>query len=207
MLDTQKVELSSDSRDGRVNSIKDEDFILSLILNNYKNISIFLKNSLIVEKPKERYWYDFLIRNQDNTFYVPINIKVSSFSKKSSDNISSKQGLYFSLTGINEKPPNSWGKFFEELSINIKEHNSDYYFLVLNKDDKKFYFNSLRRLKSLTPNGNNLPFQCNWTESIKIVERSFQESKKFILGNLYNSIKKRAHILKEFEKSLKDFND
>ena len=57
----------------------------------------------------------------------------------------------------------------------------------------------MKRLKTLTPNGNNLPFQCKWSENKEIVNRNFHESKDFLLNNLSLSVQKRAHIQEEFK--------
>ena len=46
--------------------------------------------------------------------------------------------------------------------INYK-HKKDYYFLVLNKNNNKHVIvNSVKGLKKITPNINNLPFQVKW---------------------------------------------
>lgn len=43
----------------------------------------------------------------------------------------------------------------------MRENNKDYYFLVINKtNNADIFFNSLKMLYELIPNGNNLPFQC-----------------------------------------------
>ena len=201
-LKKQNINLTNYSGDGRINSIINEDEVIEVLLKIYKNIPIFKEIKLTLEKqPKPRYWYDIIIKNYNNDFYCPINIKVSNFSNSSSDNISSKEGLYFSLTGeVNEKCPNTWGKYFELLSKNIKENDTDYFFIVVDKNiNNNIIFNSMKRLKTLTPNGNNLPFQCKWSENKEIVNRNFHESKDFLLNNLSLSVQKRAHIQEEFK--------
>ncbi len=207
-LKKQNIYLSNSNGDGRINSIINEDEVIEVLLKIYKNIPIFKKMNLVLEKqPKPRYWYDILIKNGNNDFYCPINIKISDFSNSSADNISSKEGLYFSLTGeVNEKCPNTWGKYFDLLSKNIKENDTDYFFIVVDKkNNNDIIFNSMRRLKTLTPNGNNPPFQCKWSENKSIINRSFDEAKDFLLKNLSLTVKKRAQILKEFNEAFKDY--
>ena len=63
----------------------------------------------------------------------------------------------------------------------------------------------MRRLKTLTPNGNNPPFQCKWSENKEIINRSFEEAKDFLLKNLSLTVKKRAQILEEFNEAFKDY--
>lgn len=206
-LSEQKINLSSSNADGRVNSIDNEKELTNLILNVYKKLPTFKKLNLVVEEQdKPRCWYDILIKDQNLSFFCPINIKISNFKNSSADNISSKEGLFFSLTGeIQEKCPNTWGKYFNLLSKKIKDNSTDYFFIILNKDNNSIYFNSLKRLKTLTPNGNNLPFQCKWSENTEIVNREFNESKKFLLDVLFKSVKNRAKILDEFFESFKEY--
>lgn len=206
-LKNNGIQLSKNNDDGRVNSIQNEEEVIEILKKIYKDIPIFKKYDIFLEKqPKPRYWYDIVIRNNDNTFYCPINIKISNFSNSSADNISSKEGLYFSLTGkIEEKCPNTWGQFFYKLSKDTKPNDTDYFFIVINKNDiNDIIFNSMKRLKLLTPNGNNLPFQCKWSENRNIVNRTFEESKDFLLKTLRFSVIKRAQILKEFEEAFKN---
>lgn len=206
-LKKQNLCLSNTNDDGRINSIINENEVIEVLLKIYKNIPIFKEMNLIIEKqPKPRYWYDILIKN-DEGFYCPINIKISDFSNSSADNISSKEGLYFSLTGeVNEKCPNTWGKYFDLLSKNIRENNTDYFFIVVDKNkNNDIIFNTMRRLKTLTPNGNNPPFQCKWSENKDIINRSFEEAKDFLLTNLSLTVKKRAQILEEFNDAFKDY--
>lgn len=206
----QKIRLSNLNNDGRINSIINENEVIKIFLKIYKTIPIFNKMNLIIEEqPKPRHWYDILIRNNDNSFYCPINIKISDFSNFSADNISSKEGLYFSLTGqIKDKCPNTWGKYFFLLSKNIKESDTDYFFIVINKNNNdEIIFNSMRRLKSLTPNGNNPPFQCKWSENKDIINRTFDESKFFLIETLSMTVKKRAQILEEFNNFFKDYTN
>ena len=207
-LKKQNLCLSNTNDDGRINSIINENEVIEVLLKIYKNIPIFKEMNLIIEKqPKPRYWYDILIKNDNEDFYCPINIKISDFSNSSADNISSKEGLYFSLTGeVNEKCPNTWGKYFDLLSKNIKENDTDYFFIVVDKNNcHDIIFNSMRRLKTLTPNGNNPPFQCKWSENKEIINRSFEEAKDFLLKNLFLTVKKRAQILEEFNEAFKDY--
>ncbi|MEE3927969.1 hypothetical protein V2E24_00045 [Mycoplasmopsis ciconiae] len=207
-LKKENIYFSKSSSDGRLNSIINEIEIVEVLLKIYKRIPIFNKwNLSLSAHPTPRYWYDILISDPEKEFYCPINIKITNLNKASADNISSKEGLYFSLTGeIKEKCPNSWSEYLELLSKNIKEHERDYYFLVFDKiDNKKIIFNSMRRIKSLTPNGNNLPFQCKWFDNTIPYNRNFEEAQNFLIENLYISINKRAKILEDFNNAFKEY--
>ena len=75
----------------------------------------------------------------------------------------------------------------------------DYYFLVLNKKTRKTSMSALKGLTKLVPNGNNLPFQCNWTENTQYKSRTFEEAKDFLLSNFAKSIRGRTAIGDDFK--------
>jgi hypothetical protein len=58
---------------------------------------------------------------------------------------------------------------------------------------------ALKGLQSLVPNGNNLPFQCNWTENTQYKSRTFEEAKDFLLTNFAESIRGRIAIGDDFK--------
>jgi hypothetical protein len=70
--------------------------------------------------------------------------------------------------------------------LNYK-HKRDYYFLVVNKKNTSdVIINSVKGLKTLTPNINNLPFQINWGRN-----RYFQYKSIIIsIGQFVECIKK-----------------
>lgn len=106
--------------DGRINSINDEESILALIKANP------LKGYTILNAPS-RYWYDFALVN-DTEFY-PINIK--STSGHSADNISSKEGMYYALTGRDPKKDKitTFENFNKKIIEYYKEDiTADYFF-------------------------------------------------------------------------------
>ena len=48
---------------------------------------------------------------------------------------------------------------------------------------------ALKGLQSLVPNGNNLPFQCNWSNNKHDKSRTFKQAKNFLLTELGKSVK------------------
>ena len=81
-------------------------------------------------------------------------------------------------------------------------HNpdADYYFLVINKTQAgDVFWTSLKRLPELTPNGNNPPFQCNWSKNRQHIERTQQEAEAYILGVLRQTFVLRAKALESFD--------
>ncbi len=141
---------------------------------------------------KSQAWYDFKIQNPycpDNKIFV--NIKITNLDKPSADNVSAKQGMGYALTGI-EDMPKEWDKFHELLRTQI-ELGFDYYFLIINKNNTSdCFWTSLKRIETLVPNGNNLPFQCNWSQNKFPINRNEIEATDYILSIYNKSCKKRA---------------
>jgi len=189
-----KVMLSENFDDGRINSSFNEKEIIHLIRANF-DISV----------PKARSWYDFSFI--ENDIFYPVNIKITETN--SADNLNVKLGIYYALTGLMPDFHNEidWLTYFSKLRENIDTYiNKDYYFLVLNKNDAKdIFINSLKGLRKLTPNGNNLPFQCKWKENKEFQKRSHASASKFILKTFGESIKLRSEIYFNFKKYFPEY--
>ena len=175
-LREKNLSLSKSQKDGRINSILNEDEVLKVIEQKFE-----------IEIPNVREWADFYIDN------IPVNIKITT--TQTADNASSKKGLFYALTGKIYKGNNSWEHYLKELKENIKETDKDYYFLIINKkDNQDIFYNSLKSLNKIVPNGNNLPFQIKWDENRIPIRRNFNEAKKMLLEKLGKSIKLRADV-------------
>ena len=137
---------------------------------------------------------------------IPINVKITT--TKTNDNINAKEGIYFSLTGKVYNGSNDWNNFLTSLKNDLaqKEPETDYYFLVINKEDTQdIFFNSLRKIRFFVPNGNNPPFQVKWLDN-KIPDKvSFEVSKKRILGTLGLTLYQRANPWLIFQKNFPDY--
>lgn len=201
--------------DGRINSQEYEEFILEIIekgiKKEYTNIQFI--------KPKIREWYDFALKlNLDEKeYFIPINIKTKDMikNKHGADNLSSKKGLFWSLTG-KEVETNKWDDFFETLLKNTQkdlDYIYDYFLLVFfkNKDNiQDSFWTSLRLIPDaeIRVNGNNLPFQIKHTGKKLCKPRSHQENFNFYLGILIKSIFKRcSSILNGTVLFLNNYND
>ena len=198
-INFKEIELSKTHSDGRINSSIDEEIIYKKIKNNN-----YFKNK-IFKSAKERNWFDFSINFIDykskNEHFFPVNIKIVRGNKN--DNLNCKLGLFYALTG---KIPHfhneiGWKDYFEKLKNNLSDNNKDYYFLVINKDTRKSRFIGLREINKLIPNGNNLPFQCNFDDKQNLIlnKDDWELDKKRILNFFYESIKKRTTIKDYFE--------
>lgn len=180
-LKESPVALSNNSDDGRVNSIENENELL-----DHLDKSPF---GAIIERPQIRAWYDFSIQVGQKSIYI--NIKVSDLTNSAADNLSSKQGMGYALTGITDLPDN-WTDFNQIISRNIRS-GFDYYFLIINKRaTNDVFWTSLKRIEKLQPNGNNLPFQCNWKSNRNWSSRSEEEAIEYILKVYLDSWNKKV---------------
>jgi len=174
--------LSKQSKDGRVNSILNEDEILRIIEQRFN-----------IDVPRARDWADFYIDA------IPVNIKVTTTN--TADNASSKKGVYYALTGTIYQGNNTWEQYLQSLKENISDSEKDYYFLIINKEDTQdIFFNSLKCITSLVPNGNNLPFQIKWKDNKILQRKTFEEAKALILKTLGKSMQLRADAYLSFQK-------
>ncbi|GAA7632992.1 hypothetical protein ckin5_04820 [Helicobacter pylori] len=191
-LKTNPYNLSQPLQDGRLNSSVNEEEILNTI-----------KDYFPIQLPRAREWWDFSF--EENKIFYPVNIKTTT--TKTADNLNGKLGIYYALCGLVPEFNNeiAWEKYFQKLHKDLGANtNRDYYFLIINKNDPKdIFINSLKGIQTLQPN--NLPFQCKWDNNREIVQRSFIESKNFILSALAKSVKLRANIYLTFKEFFGEF--
>ncbi len=169
---------------------------------------LFNTNGIIFEVPlASKFWCDFIIRTQDNRLWLPINLKVSSF--KGRDDLSSKEGVFYALTGIDPltRSIRSWDAYCKELAGHIRRDNcdADYYYLVVRKprpDASKadVFWTTLLSLQNVYPNGNRPPFQCCWKENLAPAQRQRNEAIAYILSVLEETLLQRALALRSFSK-------
>ncbi|EMG97175.1 hypothetical protein [Helicobacter pylori] len=191
-LKTNPYNLSQPLQDGRLNSSVNEEEILNTI-----------KDYFPIQLPRAREWWDFSF--EENKIFYPVNIKTTT--TKTADNLNCKLGIYYALCGLLPEFNNeiAWEKYFHKLHKDLGTNTDrDYYFLIINKNDPKdIFINSLKGIQTLQPN--NLPFQCKWDDNRKIVQRSFIESKNFILSALAKSVKLRANVYLMFKEFFGEF--
>ncbi|MGN8397308.1 restriction endonuclease [Helicobacter pylori] len=191
-LKTNPYNLSQPLQDGRLNSSVNEEEILNTIKGNFP-----------IQLPRAREWWDFSF--EENKIFYPVNIKTTT--TKTADNLNGKLGIYYALCGLLPEFNNeiAWEKYFQKLHKDLGTNTDrDYYFLIINKNDPKDVFiNSLKGIQTLQPN--NLPFQCKWDNNREIVQRSFIESKNFILSALAKSVTLRANIYLAFKEVFGEF--
>ena len=173
--------------DGRLNSAEDEITIIRILQDEYDEKNII--------EGVVRHWWDVKI------FGYPVNIKSSAF--KTADNFSAKGAVLYSVTNLTEEEItkiNSFPDFEGELRKSKGEDNNrDYYCLVLNKTTNEVLMQGLKTLTKLTPNGNNLLFQINWSKNKEIIERSDKEGYEFLIGAYKESVSKKVGIHEGYE--------
>lgn len=200
-----KLTLSQGSGDARQDSTTNEKEIIQYLQNQLGLPRIVGAN---IGKGNNRNWYDFGINIKGREHYV--DIKVADLEQGRADNTNCIGGIYYVLTG--KTPPGSNVGVIRKLKDNLQENDNDFYFLVVNKNYnpknesrlKRAYPMSLRSLKSVKVNGNNLPFQCIWKDNIETVERTYDQSKDFLLSSYGLSVRKRADMYFEFERCFPD---
>lgn len=194
-----KLQLDSSQIDGRLNSQANERQISQALELFGLASERFQSAQLKVEVSPPRFWFDFCIRGPG--VFLPVNVKVSSL--EGNDNLSSKEGVFFALTGVDPKTVriNDWERYCEAIGQHLAtQPAADYYFLVVNKRVAgDVFWTSLKHLPELTPNGNNPPFQCNWSKNRVRASRSREEAVAYILGVLRQTFVLRAKALESFD--------
>ena len=179
-LKSQNIKLCKNSKDGRNNSCDDEEIIINLLKDEFKNL---------IKVPGPRMWYDILVYDKRYK-WLPVNIKTTT--TKTSDNTGNLAMCVYAFTdhdlGLDNLIHYSNGNMSKILVEKLKkeEYNKiskkDYYFLVVNKNDTKdIIVNSAKGLTDLTPNLNNLPFQVCWARNREFRYKNIKDSVKMLL--------------------------
>lgn len=209
-LSTENLKLSKKDTDGRVNSsINEKEIRASIKTAASCNEQFSDQLGLSITDPADRDWVDFTVEGKD--VFVPVNIKVTTMDG-AADNLSCKLGMYYSLTGVRPEFSNSisWGAYTERLATGLAamggDPDADYYFLVVNKRMLgDVFWTSLKRIKVLSPNGNNLPFQADWSKNRDQILREPRDAVKYVLSVFHQSVVLRAKLKEQFEANLKGY--
>lgn len=195
------VVLKKDSADGRLNSQENERQLSGALLLFKRANEWFGAQGYDLIISEARDWHDFTIVGGSENQFIPVNIKVSAFAGQ--DNISSKEGLFYALTGVDPRALyiNRWDYYCEHLAANLDpDTDADYYFLVVNKEEPgDVFWASLKSLEVLASSGSNWPYQCNWSINRKRIHRSNEEATRFLLSVLRESFAKGATPLVSFD--------
>ncbi len=204
-LSEHGIEYTAIMDDGRVNSAINEEQVKAVVEQCFNQNHILRDGGYKYVSADIRDWYDFGVGKEgDSDFFIPVNIKVSVLN---TDNLNCKLGIYYALTGVLPNGMSNeiqWEPFCRALHRDINTRtDGDYYFLVANKNDNKdFFWTSLKQLKVIISNGNNLPFQANWSVNRERVQRSHSDACQFILSAFKESVYKRCRIKDMFDEYL-----
>jgi hypothetical protein len=175
--------------DGRLDSAESEP----IIIEHLKTLFSENNDIEIIDAPRPRHWYDILIKIEGKSY--PVNIKITSGG--TADNVSSKEGLFYALTGMwpeKVRGLTRWTSYNTLLTENLDfSLDSDYYFIIYFKEDEIFLVTSLKRIKELTPNGNNLPFQCDWAKNDTFTNRTPEEQGEYLMEIYFQSWLKKLN--------------
>jgi hypothetical protein len=182
-LISESFKFSNQTDDGRINSSLDENEVILLLKNKFKDR---------IRVQKIRMWFDILLF--DNMYnWLPVNIKTTTTN--TNDNSGNLSLCVYSYTNEtldlhNDKNYKS-GKLSEILfnKLKNKEYNKipkkDYYFIVLNKlISNDIIINSIKGLTILTSNLNNLPFQICWNRNRSFKAENINKKIKLFINCL-----------------------
>lgn len=190
-VDFNGLVLYNENEDGRLNSAIAEGQVFD-----------FLKQYIPeLEKAPIRCWYDCIYKG------YPFNIKITSGT--SADNLNSKMGLLYAMTGYTPEEIRAkgygniehWINFNQALKELTRINPCDYGFIVVFKEGQNdnvsnIFLTSLKRLDKLVSNGNNLPFQANWSQNKIWTSRSEKEQIEYIKEIYIDSWIKKANGIK-----------
>ena len=185
-----KMEFDSTHSHGQENSKADEKTMIRLLKDEYGEENVIKppkKKNKKGELIETRTWWDVKL------FGYPIQIKSSDFT--SADNFNCKGGILYALSQLDESKCDylhrkSWNKWIEALK-NCREldNDRDLYIFTANKKNGEVFLTSVKSLRKLTPNHNNMPFQVRWKPNIKPVPRTHEEAYDFLTDAYRDSVK------------------
>ena len=186
--------------DGRSDSITNEKNIVGYIysiLGKYNDVKMLPKADV-------RNWYDFGFLYKGKL--IPVNLKMTA--NFGNDNVSSLKGIIWAFSNISDDVSGlvSWKDKKNAIETKIDSsfgRNRDYFFLIIDKKNLKDIFHtSIKQIKRINPNPNNLPFQANWNNNRILIDRLNVEAYKYTFEVFNESLKglfKIANTLENYE--------
>jgi len=170
--------------DGRITSaVKEKEYLDALDIELKKK-----DPSIIIERPKERWWYDVRINN------IPINLKLTTGC---TDNAFNKVAIIYTLTGTETSKKNmNYDVWYSAIKSaprkQVRDHATEYHYLVVNKNDGQILLKSILDIHTYKTNPCNI-LQINWTSEFKnrefaILDQNFREKEGELLKAIQKSI-------------------
>jgi len=161
------------SSDGRNGSVMDEHDITFFLKTRFKDL-------VTISPP--RMWHDILVRNDNVSPWIPVNIKTTTM--KTRDNIGNLATVVYAYTkhemDLEKRYNNGVMSSVLYECLKNKHYNDtarDYYFIVVDKKKRNnVIVNSLRGLTKITGSVHNLPFQVKWDQNKEYKSQSVQDS-------------------------------
>lgn len=193
MKNDGRAEFTHKSDDGRKDSLDEEPTIVKLFSDFVARNS---NNRCDETKPRAK--GDVMFKS------FPINIKITAGA--TNDNTMALSSVIYALFGKDYGTMN-WKTILEcvktWLSTGDYNKEMDYYFLIVNKNDNKdMFWTSMKRLKQIEKNASNPPFQCNWNENREKIDRTWEDSFKFLWGKTresYEDMQKQIDAVREID--------
>jgi len=179
----KKLRVATINEDGRINSITDDESA-KLLWKEFPRCFV----------GEKRDFYDLGYEDEYRKKHY-FNFKSSNFSKKASDNLNAKEAILLAFTDLTVSEISkirTWNSLTNALIKNKKDIDRDYYYIVFDKSSDKYIFSSVKSLDNLTANGNNKPCQCKWSKHTPQVNRTFEDSYKYIFSILVESYRLAA---------------
>ena len=159
------------SRDGRMNSVMDEDTIITM-LQAQSDIGRY-----VTRPSSTRHWYDFRLESTNvdsdsENICIACNIKVS---KGGTNNALSKKALVYTYSTLSddEIPSNlSFNNMVELIESNMREsrntnYDKEYFYIYIDKVDKTVIVRSICDIQNYVSSAQNW-LQINWDREKKI---------------------------------------
>jgi hypothetical protein len=189
IIKSSNIKFETSHRETRQDSSIVEDQIIELLKKHSDDNKEYNASKL-------RDWCDIEIKDKNNDITYYCNIKAPNDLKTQADNAGSpKNSIGYVLTGLEPKfLPSNWTGFMKFLEENYKNiTTTDYWYIVIPKTNiQETFVNSMKGLSKLTPNGNNLPFQIDWSKNRDYNPFNDERDNQKILNVFYSSWKKRS---------------
>jgi hypothetical protein len=183
-----------ETEDGRIASaVKETEYLDKL------EQAILTKNpDFIIDRPKARHWYDIRING------IPINLKLTTGG---TDNAFNKVAIAYTISGeeLQKKNMNynAWFQYLKTMAKKpVREKQTEYHYLVLNKTSGKILFKSILDIHSYKSNPCN-DMQINWQSEFAhldyyIADENFREKIKELLKTVQKSVRQLIESMREF---------
>ena len=175
-----KITIKSKFLDGRIDSLLSESKVAKKIADKF---------NFVILKEGNRDFGDFYIKIEERLF--PVNIKLTSIDNNSNDNLSGIVNLLKYVLFDNESCGSGHKGLAKKIaSGNITDKFNDYGYLCIEKETGLCKVATILTMENYVVNPSN-GFQANFNR-IKIVDKTLENSHKYIINKYIEYCKKKA---------------